>query len=76
MEVYTAASQRHYNVLSQTRMLPGAQALPDAQEICYSLLAAQDSATMQILLEQCLPEYEVMSWVIIYFILALTRMQV
>ncbi|XP_067943730.1 integrator complex subunit 2-like [Watersipora subatra] len=53
--VYSRASNRYYNIHCQNR---GSTALTESQEICYSLLSAQESATLQIMLEHCLPDIQ------------------
>ena len=75
ISVYSRASNRHFTLHSQqqrsggsggtstgsTGGSAGAQTgLTDAQEICYSLMSAQESATLQILLEHCLPDVQVL----------------
>ena len=76
ISVYSRASNRHFTLHSQQQQRGGGSGgtstgstggsagaqtgLTDAQEICYSLMSAQESAKLQILLEHCLPDVQVL----------------
>lgn len=56
IEVYTRASNRYYSLSAHLHAPNPTSVAPESHEICYSLLSAQESAIIQILLEQCLPK--------------------